>query len=82
VPVLTGEPAVIVGAILAALNAVQVAAIPMPTWAHTVIVAVTTVLGALVVRQQVTPVRATGQKFRRRGLAPHEQVRPGQEDNA
>jgi hypothetical protein len=40
-PVLTGEPAVIVGALLAALNAIQVA-----------------------------------------GLAPHEQVRPGQEDNA
>jgi uncharacterized protein (DUF983 family) len=81
-PVLTGEPAVIVGAILAALNAVQVAAIPMPTWAHTVIVAVSTVLGALIVRQQVTPVHPGGQKFRKRDLAPHEQVRPGQEDNA
>ena len=54
---LKGEPAVIVGAILAALNAVQVAAIPMSTTAHTVILVATVVLGSLVTRSQVTPTR-------------------------
>lgn len=52
---ITGEPAVIVGAILAALNAIQVAAIHMSTTAHTIILVATIVLGALVTRQNVTP---------------------------
>lgn len=53
------EPTLIIYAVLAAVNAVQVAAIGMATWLHVVILAVTAGLGAVVNRSQVTPVAKT-----------------------
>lgn len=52
---LTGEPAVIVGAIVAALTAIQAAAISMSTTAHTLIAVAIVALGTLITRSQVTP---------------------------
>ena len=53
---LGAEPIAIIGAILAALNAIQIAAISMPTWLHTTIAVITIALGAVVGRSQVSPV--------------------------
>jgi hypothetical protein len=50
------EPTLILYGVLAALNAIQVAAISMPDWAHAIIIAVTAGLAAVVNRSQVTPV--------------------------
>lgn len=50
------EVTLVAGIIVSTLNAVQVAAIPLPTWAHTVIAVVSIMAGALVVRQNVIPV--------------------------
>jgi uncharacterized protein YacL len=51
-----GEIAVVIGAVLAAVNALQLLAVPLPTWTHTVIVVTTTVAAALGIRARVTPV--------------------------
>lgn len=53
------EPTLIIQTIVAVLNAVQIAAISLPLWAHTVIVVVTIALGALVNRANVTPASPT-----------------------
>jgi hypothetical protein len=50
------EPTLIIQGVVLALNAVQVAAISMPDWAHTLIIVVSVALGALLNRSQVTPV--------------------------
>jgi hypothetical protein len=50
------EPVLILSLILTAINAVQIAAISMPTWAHTVIVIVSTIIAAILQRSQVSPV--------------------------
>ena len=52
---MTKEPILIIGTILATLNAIQAAAISMPAWAHTVIIVVTITLGTILGRSQVTP---------------------------
>lgn len=49
------ERPVLVGAAVAIANAVQVAAIPMPTWLHSAVAVVSILLGAGNVRQGVTP---------------------------
>jgi hypothetical protein len=50
------EPTLILYGVLAALNAIQVAAISMPDWAHALIIAVTAGVAAVVNRSQVSPV--------------------------
>jgi hypothetical protein len=50
------EPTLILYGVLAALNAIQVAALNIPDWAHAIIIAVTAGLAAVVNRSQVTPV--------------------------
>lgn len=52
---LEGQPAAIIGTVVAAIDAVLVAAIPLPEWLTTVLVAVTTIAGALGIRAKVTP---------------------------
>jgi hypothetical protein len=49
------EPAAIAGVLTAAINAVQIAAVPLPTWVHTLIAAASILAAALAVRQNVTP---------------------------
>jgi uncharacterized protein YacL len=55
-PVLKGEPAAVIGTIVAVLVAVQELALPIPAWANTVIAVMLIIAGALGIRQQVTPV--------------------------
>jgi hypothetical protein len=50
------EPTLILWSVYAALNSAQVAALNVPAWAHTLILAVTAVLAAVLNRSQVTPV--------------------------
>ena len=54
------EPTLIIYAVLAALNAVQVAAVSMSTTAHVVVIVVTAFLAALVNRANVVPVGQEG----------------------
>lgn len=49
------EPTLILYALNAGVSAAQVAAIPMPTWAHAIALGVSGALTALVNRQSVTP---------------------------
>lgn len=50
------EPTIIIQSVVAALNAVQLAAISMPTWTHIVALALIVGLGTYINRGQVTPV--------------------------
>ena len=54
-PDLGKEVPVVAGLVLAIINAIQVAAIALPTWAHTVIAVVSIIAGSLVVRANVQP---------------------------
>lgn len=54
---LSREPTLIIQAIVAALTAVQVAAIPMSVTAHTIIAIAVIALGAVVNRAAVTPAK-------------------------
>jgi hypothetical protein len=49
------EVAVAIGVLLAVVNALQVAAVPLPTWTHVVVLVVTTVAASLGIRARVTP---------------------------
>ena len=49
------EIAVALGVVLATVNALQVAAVPLPTWVHVVVLVVTTVAASLGIRARVTP---------------------------
>lgn len=55
VTLLEGQPAAVIGAVVAAIDAVLVAADPLPEWVTAVLVAVVTVAGALGIRSKVTP---------------------------
>lgn len=52
---LGSEPTLIIQAVVAALVAVDAAAITMPAWLHTVIAVLIIALGAVVTRSQVSP---------------------------
>lgn len=52
---LKGEPAAVIGAVVAVANALLVAAVPLPSWLTTVLVVIVTAAGALGIRSQVTP---------------------------
>jgi hypothetical protein len=56
VGLLAGQPAAVIGSIVAIIDAVLVAAVPLPEWLTSVLVAVVTVAGALGIRSKVTPV--------------------------
>lgn len=45
------------GLVLSAVNAIQVAAVPLPAWAHSLLAVLSIMAGAVVVRQNVTPTR-------------------------
>ena len=53
------EVPVVSGLVLSAVNAVQVAAVPLPTWAHTALAVASIMAGALVVRRNVQPAAAS-----------------------
>lgn len=52
------QPAAVIGTIVAAVDAILVAAVPLPEWLTAVMVGVVTVAGALGIRSKVTPVAA------------------------
>lgn len=58
VSLLAGQPAAVIGSIVAAVDAILVAAVPLPEWLTAVLVAVVTIAGALGIRAKVTPVAA------------------------
>lgn len=63
--VLGREPTLIVYSLLAALNAVQWAAISTPTWVHILVLAVTAGLAAFVNRAAVVPVAKVNRSIAR-----------------
>lgn len=58
VSALDAQPAAIIGMVVAAIDAVLVAAVPLPEWLTAVLVAAVTVAGAFGIRSKVTPVAA------------------------
>lgn len=56
VTLLEGQPAAVIGAIVAAVDAILVAAVPLPAWLEPILVAVVTIAGALGIYTRVTPV--------------------------
>ncbi len=48
------EPALVLSTIAAVLNGIQAAAIPMPGWAHALIIVLSTVLAGGLIRQRVS----------------------------
>lgn len=57
---LRGEIVLVVGAIVAAVNAIQLAALHLPSWANTAVAVVSIAGGAVLTRMQVTPVAPAG----------------------
>ena len=55
---LRNEISVVAGIVLACINAIQISALTLPDWAHTLIAVVSIVAGSLVVRQNVIPAPA------------------------
>ncbi len=55
VSLLAGQPAATIGTIIAVIDAVLVAAVPLPEWLTSILVAVVTIAGALGIRAKVTP---------------------------
>ncbi len=56
VGLLAAQPAAVLGSIVAVADAILVAAVPLPEWATSLLVAVVTIAGALGIRSKVTPV--------------------------
>ncbi len=56
VSLLAAQPAAVLGSIVAVADAILVAAVPLPEWATSLLVAVVTIAGALGIRSKVTPV--------------------------
>ncbi len=56
VGILAAQPAAIIGTIVAVADAILVAAVPLPEWATSLLVAVVTIAGMLGIRSKVTPV--------------------------
>lgn len=56
VSLLEGQPAAVIGAIVAAVDAILVAAVPLPAWLEPILVAVVTIAGAFGIYTRVTPV--------------------------
>lgn len=54
--VLESQPLAVIGSIVAAVDAILVAAVPLPEWLTAVLVAVVTVAGAFGIHSKVTPV--------------------------
>ena len=50
------QPAAVIGSVVAVIDAVLVAAVPLPEWLTAVLVAAVTVAGAFGIRSKVTPV--------------------------
>lgn len=59
------EPLAIIATAVAALNAVQAAAIPMPNPIHYAVVVVTVVGGVILARAQVTPTQTVNKLIAR-----------------
>lgn len=55
VSLLAGQPAAVIGTAVAVADALLVAAVPLPEWLTTVLIAVVTLAGALGIRSRVTP---------------------------
>ena len=55
VSLLAGQPAATIGTIVAAIDALLIAAVSLPEWLTTVLVAAVTIAGALGIRSRVTP---------------------------
>lgn len=51
------EPALFLSSLAAIVNAVQVAALDLPTWAHTLIAVVSILLAGVSTRQRVSPLK-------------------------
>jgi hypothetical protein len=49
------EPTLIIQSVVLALNAIQISALSIPIWAHTLTSALVIGLGAILTRSQVTP---------------------------
>ncbi len=53
---LAAQPAAVIGTVVAVIDALLVAAVPLPEWLTAILVAVLTIAGTLGIRSRVTPV--------------------------
>ena len=55
VSLLAAQPAAVIGTVVAVADALLIAAVPLPEWATSLLVAVVTIAGALGIRARATP---------------------------